>query len=119
MKISEMTNNQATDILVKITPAVANIADDEELVELAKELTELRKLPVTKIVSKILPRFVMFAMKNHKEDLYEIVGALAFKSTEEVGDMTVMETMNLLKESIDKDLLDFFKSFGSQESEIR
>ena len=44
---------------------------------------------------------------------YEIVGALTEKPADEIGKMKFIWTLHELKESLDKDLIDFFKSSGT------
>jgi hypothetical protein len=113
MKISEMTNDQACDCLIRMTPAVTSILDDKETVDaMLKAYAEGRSKPLYQMIGDILPKFVPFCLKTHKRDLYEIIGALTFKSVKEVGNMNLLETMKVLKESVDEDLIGFFKSSG-------
>lgn len=114
MKISKMTTDQAADALARLAQPIANILEDNEVEPLVKELSESREMSNVKIVASFLPRVVSLALKNHRADLYEVVGALAQKPASQVGKMPILDVMNILKESIDKDLLDFFKSSGEQ-----
>ena len=115
MKLSQMTNDQATDFLVRVTSPIARIMDDEEIQPLLTNFSTMKDVPITKVISTFLPQFVTFAIKGHKDDLYEIIGAFSGKSKQSVGKMNLLETMNLMKDSIDKDFLDFFKSLKGQE----
>lgn len=114
MKISQMTTDQAADVLVRITQPVANIIDDPEVEPLIKKIAESRNLPTTKILSTFLPPVTALALKKHKTDLYEVVGALGQIPANKVGKLPVIQVMNIIKESVDQDLIDFFKSFGGQ-----
>lgn len=110
MKVSEMNNDQASEVLIRVSTPFANILDDENARPLIDEMSKLGEK--TKL-AHFLPKFVAFALKDHKDDLYEIVGALTFKPTSKVGKMNFIETVKELKDSLDEELLDFFKSSGS------
>lgn len=110
MKISQMTNNQASEALIRLSSPLANILDDENTKPL---LEDMEKLGTKGIVSQWLPKFVAYCLKDHKADVYEIIGALTFKPTKVVGNMNFLETVKELKESIDEDLIGFFKSSGN------
>lgn len=114
MKISQMSTDQAADVLVRIANPIARIMDDEEVEPLLQQLSESEKLSVIKIISSLLPKVVLLAVQRHRLDLYEIVGAFSGKNTKQVGAMNIMQTMAVLKESIDEDFLDFFRLSGGQ-----
>lgn len=111
MKISEMTNDQATEALVRLSGPISAICDDEEMMALMEELQSMRNAtgqPVIKAVGKMIPRFVTFGLIKHKRDLYEIVGALLCEKTSAVGGMNLVETINAVKNSYDEILASFF-----------
>lgn len=110
MKISEMSNDQATDAMVRISAAFGFICEDEEMLQMIDDLQNLGSTPIIKAIPKILPKFAMLAFRKHKNSLYEIVGALCQKSTKDVGKMNFKETIDLVKESYDDILRDFFTS---------
>lgn len=107
MKISEMTNDQAADALVKIAPAIENILKDEATKPLLEKLAGAQGMEPLQVVATILPEAVAFCMKEHKDDLYAVVAALTQKT--QVGKMNFLTTVKELKESIDEDLVGFFK----------
>ena len=77
MKISDMTNDQAAEAMIRLSGPFSNICDDEEALELIDEAKNIGEgIPFVKAFPKILPKFVAFALKKHREDLYEIIGAL-------------------------------------------
>ena len=114
MKISEMSANQAADALVKLSQPVANVLDDPEVGPLIDELSKSRNIPPLKIISSLLPKVCAVALKKHRRDFFEIVGALDGKSATDVGKMPVLKVVEVVKESVDKDLIDFFSSSGDQ-----
>lgn len=113
MKISEMTNDQATNAIIRIAQPIANIMDDPNAEAFFSELSQQKDKSLAKAISAILPKAVAFCMKDHKKDLYEIVGALTMIPVGKVGAMNFMQTVKEIKDSIDEDFLSFFKSSGS------
>lgn len=116
MKISEMSTDQAAEVLVRITQPAANIIDDPEVEPMIKQLADSKELPTMKIISTFIPKVVTLALKKHRNDLYEIVGALAQVDANKVGKMPVLQVMQIIKDSVDQDLIDFFRSFGGQKA---
>ena len=116
MKISQMSADQAADALVRISQPIANIADDPDIGLIAKDLTESKDLPPAKILATFLPRITALCLKAHRKDLYEVVGVLAEMPASKIGKLPVIQLMNIIRESVDQDLLDFFRSFGKQET---
>ena len=111
MKISQMTTNQAADALVKISAYAANILDDAEMMNLIKETGKNGVDDAMSGWSKLLTKLVPMCLKTHREDLFAIIAALDDKTAEDVGKLKLIETLNILRESVDKELLDFFDSF--------
>lgn len=123
MKLSEMTTDRAMDVLCEITPCVANITADEELLaelrnaidpKAVKTKAELMVKGVEKI-TKLVP----IVLKKRKADVFGILAALNEKTVEEIGKQNIIATMAQVREVVkDKDLMDFFKScVGSEGSE--
>ena len=110
MKISEMTNDQATDAMVRISAAFGFICEDEEIMGVIDDLQKLGETPIVAAIPKVLPKFAMLAFRKHRNSLYEIIGALCQKSAKEVGKMNFKETISLIRESYDDILRDFFTS---------
>ena len=103
-----MTNDQATEAIIRIAPAISNICDDSEMLTLIDDLGKLGDMNLLTAVGKLLPKFTTLALKTHKNDLYEIIGALQMKPTEQVGGMNFAETLKAIKESYDDVLAGFF-----------
>lgn len=110
MKLSEMSNEQATNFLIQTSQPIANIMEDDDVNDLFNQVKNSKGQTVAKMIATLLPKVVTVALKSHKKDLFEIVGAFAEKSAKEVGQMNFLVTLNILKESVDKDFLDFFNS---------
>ena len=123
MKLSEMTTDRAMDVLCEITPCIANITADEELLaelrnaidpKAVKTKAELTVKGVEKI-TKLAP----IVLKKRKADVFGILAALNEKTVEEICKQNIIATMAQVREVVkDKDLMDFFKScVGSEGSE--
>lgn len=120
MKFSEMSTDQAADFLCEITPMVASIATDEELLgELRKAIdpkkaanrAEMLLLGAEKI-TKIMP----ILLKKRRSDVFNILGALNGVDADAIARQNIFTTMKQLKEIVkDKELLDFFKSCADSE----
>ena len=115
MKISEMNNEQATEAMIRLAVPFENLCNDEDTVKLIERLTQPEE-GITNIQNwgRIIPQIVTFAVRKHKNDLYEIVGALTQKNAAEVAKMNFIETINTVKESYDDVLKGFFPSSGRQ-----
>lgn len=110
MKISEMNNEQAADALIKLAEPFENICNDPEMLELMEKVKDAQGKPVIQTLGDILPKFVLYALKKHRNDLYQIIGAVTMKPIAEVAAMNFKETINIVKESYDDIIRDFFTS---------
>lgn len=115
MKISEISTDNAMDVLCELTPYVTNIVTDEDLVgELKKAIdfkeanTMAEKMALTAgKITKIIP----ILLKNRKSDVFGIVGVLNEKTIDEIAKQNIIVTMKQIRDiAKDKELLDFFKS---------
>lgn len=114
MKISEMTNEQAAEALIRLSVPFGNICDDEEALKLIDQYNKMRKIPMIQMIGKILPQLTGYLLKTHKEDLYEIVGALTMQKASAIAKMNFFETIKIIKGSYDEVLRDFFTSSAQQ-----
>ena len=109
MNISTMTNDQASDAMIRISAALGFICEDEEVKKLMDDFSKSEGATLMQNISAFLPRVTALAFRKHKDSLYEIIGALSQKGREEVGKMNFVESVNLLRENFQV-LLDFFPS---------
>lgn len=111
MKISDMNNEQAATAILRLSVPFGNICDDEEMIGLIKKYQEMSNdSPVIKVVGKVLPELAMYAFKTHRNDLFEIVGALTNQTQAQVAKMNFVTTIKILRDSYDEVLKDFFTS---------
>jgi len=116
MKLSKMTTDQAADVLVQIAQPVSNIMDDPEVEKLVSGLDKEKDKTIMRIFASLLPKVVPLALKSHREDFFEIVGALEHKTASDVKKWPLTKTMSVLRDSVDKDLIDFFGFTANQET---
>ena len=115
MRISELSTDRVTDVLCELTPYIANIVSDEELLEELKKAVD-RKDIVNKAqwlavgaekITKILP----ILLKKRKEDVFGILAVMNEKTVEEIAKQNILVTLKQAKTAFkDKELIDFFKS---------
>lgn len=115
MRISELSTDRATDVLCELTPYIANIVSDEELLEELKKAID-RKDIVNKAqwlavgaekITKILP----ILLKKRKYDVFGILAVINEKTVEEIAKQNILITLKQAKTAFkDKELIDFFKS---------
>lgn len=111
MKISEMTNEQAADALVRIAAPIGNLCDDEQITGMIQEYKAMEETPMIKVIGKFLPQIASVALKTHRDDLFEIVGGLTMQTKEKAAKMKVLETVKVIREALnDEAFTDFFPS---------
>lgn len=123
MKLSQMTTDRAADVLCEITPYIANITADEELLaELRNAIDPKEVATKAELMAKGVEKITKLApivLKKRKADVFGVLAVLNDKTAEEIGKQNILATMAQVREIVkDKDLMDFFKScVGSEGSE--
>ncbi len=123
MRLSEFTTEKATDVLCELTPYVANIVTDEELLaELQNAITKDEATTKSELMAKgveKVTKLVPIVLKKRKMDVFGILAVLNNKTADDVAKQNIITTMIQIREiTKDKELLDFFKScVGSEGSE--
>ena len=113
MKLSEMSNDQAAEMMIRLADPVGAICDDEEAVKMIDEYKQRYKMPLFYAVGKMIPALVGYLLKKHKNELYEIISILSGEKKAAVGKMNFAETVKVLRDSYDDTLSVFFRSSGS------
>lgn len=114
MKLSEMTNDQAAEALIRLAEPVGKLCDDEEAVKLISEYKKTENKPLYYVVGRIIPRLVSYFMVEHKRDIYEIVSVFSGVKAEDIGKMKLTETVKIIQDSYDDMAMTFFPSSGTQ-----
>ena len=110
MKISEMTTDQAADVLVRIADPAANIMHDKKVVDMLEQMATGKDVSPFKFIADNLGAVVAVLVGDHRGDLYEVVAALSGKTVKDVAAQKFTETVKDIRESWDGDLVDFFGS---------
>lgn len=112
MKLSEMNTMQLADALVRIAGPLERIGKDEEMNEQMAEMGErFRSGKLTNIekMARMVSACISALLQRHRADTMEILSALTGKSVVEIAAQPGMQTIREAKESLDEDLLSFFK----------
>lgn len=116
MKISEMTNAQAKEVMIRLADPIGRLCDDEQAVELIEEYKKNLRKPLYYVVGRMIPRLVGYLMKEHERDVYEIVSILTGEPLKEMASKNFKETVEAIRDSYD-DVLDcFFSRSGGSSS---
>lgn len=118
MKISEMTNDQAAEALIRISEPLRNICDDDDLLGIIDKWQNMENEPFIKTIGQLIPDFVLYALRKHRNDLYEIIGALTQQPVGKVGAMNFKQTVQTVQDSYDEVLKDFFTSSAPQMAKV-
>lgn len=115
-KLSELGTGECLNVLCEITPYISNIVTDQDLMEnLGKSVDKkgMTSIGVVMLGIKRMFTAVPLLLKNHREDIYNVVSAVGGEmSVEEIAAQNIMVTLNQVRSlSHDKVLIDFFKSW--------
>lgn len=114
MKLSQLTTDEALDVLCEITPAVASIVGDEELMNVIGKAVKrdgMTRAGMMLLGAEKLSKIVPVVMKEHRSDVFAIVAAVNKVSAEEIASQNVIKTSMQIRELCkDKELIDFFRS---------
>lgn len=118
MKISELSTDKGLDVLVELTPYVANIATSESLNREIRKLAETKVADLKSRLQQIVfgadmySRLIPILLKERRNDVYGIIAVLNEKPVDEIAGQNIMQTIAQIREIFsDRDFLDFFKSF--------
>ena len=119
MKLSKLTTEQAVDVLCELTPYIANITGDKVLLdELGKKFDGKGKC-VADLYTYGSQKYAMLVpvlLKDHRADVFGILSVLNDTTAEVVAKQNVLTTILQIRSVFkDKDLLDFFRSFGQED----
>ena len=114
MKLSQLTTDEALDVLCEITPAVASIVGDEELMNVIGKAVKrdgMTRAGMMLLGAEKLSKIVPVVMKEHRSDVFAIVAAVNKVSADEIASQNVIKTSMQIRELCkDKELIDFFRS---------
>ena len=122
MKLSDLTTDRAADVLCEISIYLVNITTDEELMGELKKRLQLTGHETTfetvAIAAEKMSKIAPIVLKKHKADIFGILAAVNGSTPEKVAKQNIIKTMSQIKELVkDGELISFFKSCVSQETE--
>ena len=118
MKLSELSTERAADVLCEITPYIANLTSDNDLLNTLKEKIGAGKSMAEIYVygAKKIAALVPIVLKNHSEDVFGLLSVLNDMDVEAVRKQNVLKTIWQVKELVqDKELINFFKSWQQED----
>lgn len=118
MKLSDLTTDETLDVLCEITPCVEHIVKDEGIINTIGTAVDTKGMTKTGILMAGLDRIgalVPAILKNHRADIYHILGAVNQVDPAEIAAQKLTVTLTQIDEVLhDEELLTFFRSFGRQ-----
>ena len=119
MRLSELSTDAAASVLLSITPALSNILKDPDLRNKIGKKADLKDKSVIGIYTAGLEKIneiIPFLLDTHKADVYEILACLNKTTPDKIAEQNILVTMTQMRETfMDKDLIDFFKSWAGTE----
>lgn len=112
MKLSEMSTQKAAQKMCDIAIPMANIAQDEKTAEAMRAfpMEKIKDMPMINLIGKAIALIVPLALRDHFEDLCEIVAAMTDKTAETVKSQKIIDTVTDVKNIVDGDIVHFFTS---------
>lgn len=119
MKLSDLSTDQALDVLCELTPYINNIVSDEAFVsEIGKVIDfdkDMNRYGLFLIGMERINRAIPMLLKDHRADVYGILAAVNRESPESIAAQNSMATLLQIREVLqDREMIGFFKSFGPQ-----
>lgn len=114
-KLSDLSTDELLDVLCEITPNVASIAEDENIMAAIGKAAPKKDLTSAGVVMTAVSRLtkcIPLLIKSHRDDVYAILAVVGGMTVEEIAKQNTIVTLNQVRVVCkDKDLLDFFKSW--------
>lgn len=119
-KISELTTDNAVDVICEIIPYVEEIITDEELMgEVRKKLNlseGANKMEFYYALIGKISRIAPILLKKRKNAIYGILAAFNEVSVESMGKQNFIITLKQITELVkDKQVVELFTSYGNAE----
>lgn len=99
MNINQMDLDQASEAMLRISNVLGFILEDEEVTKLLDDIGASESTSYMEWIPKYLPRIANVALRRHKEDLYEVIGALSQQDRKQVGKMNFIDAVALIREN--------------------
>lgn len=113
MKLSEMSTRKAAECMAIMIDAVGRITKDAKVKTVIEEAALAQRAYEQKL--RIMTGLPPVLLREHLEDTAQIVATLMNKTTKEVLEQPISQTVQDIRNSLDGELLDFFAPSGTQE----
>lgn len=119
-KISELTTDNAVDVICEIIPYVEEIITDEELMGEVRKKLDLsegaNKMEFYYALIGKISRIAPILLKKRKNAIYGILAAFNEVSVESMGKQNFIITLKQITELVkDKQVVELFTSYGNAE----
>lgn len=112
---SELSTDEALEVVLQIAQPITNLIDDEALVkEMQKAMPkgETTRIAMQRFGLEKIVKLLNIALKQHREDVYAILAPFNGLTVEEIGKQNFLITCKQVYALVnDKGFVDFFKSY--------
>lgn len=112
---SELSTDEALEVVLQIAQPITNLIDDEALVkEMQKAMPkgETTRIAMQRFGLAKIVKLLNIALKQHREDVYAILAPFNGLTVEEIGKQNFLITCKQVYALVnDKGFVDFFKSY--------
>lgn len=112
---SELSTDEALEVVLQIAQPITNLIDDEALVkEMQKAMPkgETTRIAMQRFGLAKIVKLLNIALKQHREDVYAILAPFNGLTVEEIGKQNFLITCKQVYVLVnDKGFADFFKSY--------
>ena len=112
---SELSTDEALEVVLQIAQPITNLIDDEALVkEMRKAMPkgETTRIAMQRFGLAKIVKLLNIALKQHREDVYAVLAPFNGLTVEEIGKQNFLITCKQVAALLnDKGFVDFFKSY--------
>ena len=112
---SELSTDEALEVVLQIAQPITNLIDDEALVkEIQKTMPkgETTRIAMQRFGLAKIVKLLNIALKQHRKDVYAILAPFNGLTVEETGKQNFLITCKQVADLLnDKNFVDFFKSY--------
>lgn len=119
MKLSQLSTDALADVLLRLTPPLCRIIQDENTLAALDELsfTGLDTQPPLLSLARLWEKLAPLLLQHHAQDVYEALSILTEKPIDALRQQPGLTTLGDLLAVWDKQLSRFFSCAGSAEQE--
>lgn len=115
MKLSEMNTDQMAKCMCELVEPAAEIMADKAVMKAVVELDNMKDQSFLQIISSAATALVPLLLKTHYTALVTVLSAMTGKTVAVIRKQKGLQTIKDVRECLDQDLIDFFKSSAPTE----